>query len=420
MNRLTPECIRDKFHSVRGLSDRLITPLSAEDACVQSMPDASPAKWHLAHVTWFFETFVLESLEPNFQPFHPSYRKMFNSYYNAVGAQHPRPERGMLTRPTLPEVIEYRHNVDDRIQKIIDRANQNVLATIELGCHHEQQHQELLLMDIKHLLSLNPLYPPYLGCQTRIAQPAVERRWVACPGGLLTVGHDDTSFRFDNETPPHKVWIEPFSLDSRPISNGEYLDFVSDGGYQTPTMWLADGWATIQEKRWRSPLYWREIEGEWFEFTLGGLESLDLNAPVCHLSHYEADAFCNWAGARLPTEFEWETIATDEPVVGNFLGSGHLHPRRHGSANGRELLQIYGDVWEWTRSAYLPYRGFTAASGAIGEYNGKFMSNQVVLKGGSCTTPKGHVRATYRNFFYPHHRWQFSGIRLAREPSALT
>lgn len=416
MNSLTLERVRDEFVTVRGLSERLVVPLSAEDTCVQSMPDASPAKWHLAHVTWFFETFVLEALEPDFRPFHPPYRKMFNSYYNTIGAQHPRPERGMLTRPSLPDVIDYRRNVDERVQKVIGQADQSLLATIELGCHHEQQHQELLLMDIKHLLSLNPLYPAYLDRQAPVAEPTPERRWVTFPGGLLAMGHDTTSFHFDNETPSHKVWLEPFLLDSRPISNGEYLEFILDNGYQTSTLWLADGWTTVQEKRWCSPLYWRNIGGEWFEFTLAGLEPLDLNVPVCHLSHYEADAFASWAGGRLPTEFEWEAMASGEPVAGNFLEHGHLHPRRHDVANDKSLLQIYGDVWEWTRSAYAPYPGFTSPSGAIGEYNGKFMSNQLVLKGGSCTTPEGHVRATYRNFFYPHHRWQFSGIRLARDP----
>jgi ergothioneine biosynthesis protein EgtB len=413
---LNAENLRERFDAVRTVSERLIAPLSAEDACVQSMPDASPSKWHLAHVTWFFETFVLEPHETRFKPFHPAYRELFNSYYNSIGKQYPRPGRGMITRPTLSEIIDYRHAVDQRVRGIIDGADYSVLATIELGLHHEQQHQELLLMDIKHLLSMNPLFPAYRKCPKPDHRALATRHWVACEGGMVTIGHDDFAFRYDNETPPHKVWLEPFALASRPIVNGEYLEFMRDGGYETPTLWLADGWHTIKNEGWRSPWYWRERDGEWFEFTLGGLELLDLNAPVCHVSHYEADAFASWAGARLPSEFEWEAACAHTAVAGNFMDSNYLHPRQQDPPDDARLQQAYGDVWEWTRSAYTPYPGFTAPDGAIGEYNGKFMSNQMVLKGGCCATPKGHVRPSYRNFFYPHNRWQFAGIRLAQDP----
>ncbi len=412
---LTAEHVRDQFDAVRLLSEQLIEPLSAEDACVQSMPDASPAKWHLAHVTWFFETFVLESQEARFKPFNPAYRELFNSYYNSIGAQYPRPDRGMITRPALADVIDYRHDVDRRVRDLIDGADRDVLATIDLGLHHEQQHQELLLMDIKHLLSLNPLFPTYRDCPKPVHRALAPRQWTACDGGMVAIGHDDFSFRYDNETPRHKVWLEPFALASRPIANGEYLEFMRDGGYEIPTLWLADGWTAIHTEGWCAPWYWRKRDGVWFEFTLGGLEPLDLHAPVCHISHYEADAFANWAGARLPTEFEWEAACGTASIAGNFVDSGYLHPRPDDNAGDARLRQIYGDVWEWTRSAYTPYPGFTAPDGAIGEYNGKFMSNQIVLKGGSCATPSGHMRASYRNFFYPHQCWQFSGIRLARD-----
>ena len=415
VSRLTAERVRAQFDAVRQLSEQLIEPLSAEDTCVQSMPDASPAKWHLAHISWFFETFVLEPHEVRFKPFHPAYRELFNSYYNSIGEQYPRPDRGMITRPTCAEVIDYRHDIDSRVRNIIDRADDTLLATIELGLHHEQQHQELLLIDIKHLLSLNPLYPVYRDCPKTERQSPAARRWVPCEGGLTAIGHDDFSFRYDNETPRHKVWLEPFALDSRPITNGEYLEFMRDGAYDAPTLWLADGWTQIHKEGWRSPGYWQEHESDWFEFTLGGLESVDLSAPVCHVSHYEADAFARWAGARLPSEFEWEAASASVTIAGNFMDSGYLHPRQTGDSQDKSLHQIYGDVWEWTRSAYTPYPGFTPPEGAIGEYNGKFMSNQLVLKGGCCATPDGHVRTSYRNFFYPHTRWQFSGIRLARD-----
>ncbi|MCZ6895014.1 MAG: ergothioneine biosynthesis protein EgtB [Gammaproteobacteria bacterium] len=415
IGELTNARISERYAAVRTLTEILIEPLSAEDTCVQSMPDASPAKWHLAHVTWFFETFVLEPHETGFKPFHPAFRELFNSYYNSIGEQYPRMARGMITRPSLAEVIDYRHGVDERIGTAIETADRDLLGIIELGLHHEQQHQELLLMDIKHLLSLNPSYPSYRDCAQPEPRPLEPRQPVSFAGGLVEIGHDDFSFRYDNETPRHKVWLEPFALESRPITNGEYLEFVESGCYELASLWLADGWTKINDEGWRSPGYWRRRDDDWFEFTLGGLEPLDLNAPVCHVSHYEADAFARWAGARLPSEFEWEAAVADIKVEGNFMDSGFLHPRQGGDGSTKRLHQAFGDVWEWTRSAYTPYPGFTTEKGAIGEYNGKFMSNQTILKGGSCATPTGHSRASYRNFFYPHNRWQFSGIRLAHD-----
>ena len=401
-----------QFTATRVLSERLIMPLSAEDACVQSMPDASPAKWHLAHVTWFFETFVLEREWPGFEPFHTAFRELFNSYYNAVGRQYPRPGRGMLTRPALKTVLDYRRHVDTRIADIIADAGDDVLWTIELGVHHEQQHQELLLMDVKHLLSLNPLYPAYHESHKPRRLAPKPLQWNGHDGGLMMVGHMGDGFSFDNETPAHKVYLEPYQLASRSVTNGEFLAFIEDRGYRLPTLWLADGWSVINREGWLAPAYWIEREGAWMEFTLGGLEPVELEAPVCHISYYEADAYARWAGARLPSEFEWEAAAKDQQVRGNFLDSGRLHPCQVRSTG--DAQQLFGDVWEWTHSAYTQYPGFKPASGAVGEYNGKFMSNQMVLKGGGCVTPSGHVRATYRNFFYPHNRWQFAGLRLAR------
>lgn len=412
---LTPDGVLELFDGVRALSERLVEPLSEEDACVQSMPDASPAKWHLAHVTWFFETFVLERHEAAFRPYHPEFRYLFNSYYNGIGEQYPRPDRGLITRPGLGEVLDYRHSVDARMRALVAAAEPALLATIELGLHHEQQHQELLLMDVKHLLSRNPMFPPYRHCTAADETPARPLAWQDFEGGLVEIGHGPFAFRYDNETPRHKVWLEPYALASRPVTNGEYLEFIEDGAYATPTLWLADGWACVREHAWQAPAYWHREDDTWHEFTLGGLEPLDLAAPVCHVSHYEADAYAQWAGARLPSEFEWEAAAAPLPVTGNFMDTGCLHPRAAGAPAADPLEQVFGDVWEWTRSAYTPYPGFRAAEGAVGEYNGKFMSNQLVLKGGCCVTPPEHTRASYRNFFYPHQRWQFSGLRLARD-----
>lgn len=402
-----------RYRQIRNDSRRLIEPLSPEDACVQSMPDASPSKWHLAHVTWFFETFILESNMSGFQAYDEAYRVLFNSYYNGVGEQYPRPRRGMITRPGLAEVLQYRDAIDSKMESVIVGASPEVAGLIELGLHHEQQHQELLLMDIKHLLSHNPLYPAYCERVVETARRKSEHSWHQFSERLAEVGADGNQFHFDNEGPRHRTWLDAFELGSSLVTNGDYLEFINDAGYQSPLLWLADGWGAVNDNQWRAPLYWRKIEGQWFEFTLHGLEPLDLDQPVCHVSHFEADAFAQWAGARLPTEFEWEVAAQNETVQPSF----RFHPGANltGSPAQQGLNGLFGECWQWTRSAYLPYPGFSAAAGAVGEYNGKFMNSQMVLRGSACITPPNHARATYRNFFYPEQRWAFSGLRLARD-----
>jgi ergothioneine biosynthesis protein EgtB len=403
------------YGAVRSATEALGEPLSAEDAAAQSMEDASPAKWHLAHTTWFFETFVLEAL-PGHRAFDDSYRVLFNSYYNSVGEQHPRPRRGLLTRPSLADVRAYRTHVDERILRHLEAgASRQELAVIELGLHHEQQHQELLLTDLKHLFSCNPLRPAYAPSRRPDAGPAKVINWHAWDDGQRWIGHPAEGFAFDNEGPRHRVWLEAFELASRPVTNAEYLAFTEDGGYERPELWLADGWATVQREEWCAPLYWQEGEAAWDTFTLAGLEPLRPEDPVTHVSLYEADAYATWACARLPSEQEWECAAWNLPIEGNFVESGLLHPSPAPRTTDDHAAQLYGDVWEWTRSAYAPYPRYQPPDGAIGEYNGKFMSSQMVLRGGSCATPQSHMRASYRNFFYPHQRWQFSGIRLARD-----
>ncbi len=406
-----------RYEEIRSATERLCDPLGPEDAAAQSMPDASPAKWHLAHTTWFFETFVLERFLPDHAPFDPAYRYLFNSYYEAVGDRHPRPERGLLTRPTLDEVRTYRHAVDERVQKLLRRPpaerEEELAAIVELGLQHEQQHQELILTDVKHLFSRNPLHPVYAPPVTEGAHGAPALSWLDLPGGVRTIGSNGTGFAFDNETPRHRVFVDSFELCSRPVTNLEYLEFVADGGYSRADLWLSEGWDTVRREDWRAPLYWQGGGREWLHFTLGGLRPLDLETPVAHVSYFEADAFARWAGARLPTEAEWEVAAEGVPVDGNFVESGRLAPAAPSATDG-ELRQLYGDVWEWTSSAYAAYPGFRPAAGAVGEYNGKFMCNQYVLRGGSCASPRSHLRATYRNFFPASARWQFSGIRLAK------
>ena len=406
------------FRRVRSLTEALAEPLAPEDQVVQSMPDASPTKWHLAHVSWFFETFLLEPHSAGYQPLDSRYRYLFNSYYETVGPHQPRLERGLLTRPTVGETAAYRRHVDEAMARLIDTAASATWAAIEplveLGLQHEQQHQELLLTDIKHAFSCNPLLPAYAEERPRTAGSTASVTWFDYDGGVVEIGHDGAGFGFDNEGPRHETYLQPYRLASRLVANQEMLAFVDDGGYHTPAHWLSDGWATVQEAGWRHPIYWRERDGEWFEFTLTGLRPLDLNAPVCHASYFEADAFARWAGKRLPTEAEWETAASALPPDGNLLPSGRLHPAA-ADATTVAPAQMFGDVWEWTQSPYAAYPGFRPGAGAIGEYNGKFMCNQFVLRGGSCATPGGHVRATYRNFFYPESRWQFTGLRLAED-----
>lgn len=402
------------FRAVRSLTVALIEPLEAEDLLLQAVPETSPPKWHLAHTTWFFEKFVLGEALAGRAPFHPSYDFLFNSYYEAVGARHPRQARGLLSRPPIREVLQYRHATDDAMLELLERGDLErwpwLPERVRLGLEHEQQHQELLLMDLKRSFFANPLRPAYRDPLPGGGSAQRALSWRELGGGLIEVGHGGEGFAFDNESPRHKRWVDPFAIADRPVTAGEFLAFVEDGGYRTPGLWLSDGWDAVQSEGWAHPLYWERLDGGWAEFTLAGRVPLELDAPVCHVSHYEADAYARWAGARLPREEEWELAAQSEKITGNFLESGALHPR---PAAGQDT-QLFGDVWELTASAYLPYPGFRPAPGAVGEYNGKFMSNQIVLRGGSCLTPQGHVRATYRNFFYPHQRWCCQGFRLAR------
>ncbi|MEZ4230245.1 MAG: ergothioneine biosynthesis protein EgtB [Polyangiaceae bacterium] len=413
--------LTQRYQAVRHFTERLRVPLSPEDCVVQSMPDVSPTKWHLAHVTWFFETFVLKPRAAagfDYTVFDPSFEYLFNSYYNSVGAQYPRARRGLVTRPDLETVLAYRVHVDRAMERLLESGlSASEQSVLELGLHHEQQHQELLLMDIKHVLFQSPCCPAYSAdAAGKHAGPSSGNvppvEFLGFGGGLKALGHAGEGFHFDNEGPRHQVHLEDYRLASRLVTNGEYLEFVRDAGYSAPLLWLSDGWATVQREGWTAPLYWVERDGEFFEFTLRGLEPLDHSAPVCHVSYFEADAFASWARARLPNEAEWEVAAlTLDNPRGNFVESGALHPR---PAVDVGLGQMWGDVWEWTASAYAPYPGFEAAAGALGEYNGKFMVSQQVLRGGACVTSQSHFRPTYRNFFYPGQRWMFSGIRLAR------
>jgi ergothioneine biosynthesis protein EgtB len=406
-----------RYRTVRGVTMGLARPLSPEDCTVQSMPDASPVKWHLGHTTWFFETFVLAAHAPRYRSPDQAFRVLFNSYYNAIGEKHPRAERGMLSRPSLDEVVRYRRHVDEAMLEVLATPMSAELEElVELGLHHEQQHQELILTDAKHLLSRNPLAPAYQKRWPLAPVDAREPEWIAVQGGLVEIGHAGDGFAFDNEKPRHRVWLEPFEIASHPVTYGEYLRFVEDGGYRRPELWLSAGWDAVRAGNWEAPLYWRRQDNSWSTFTLHGDVPLDPNAPVCHLSLYEADAYARWAEARLPTEAEWELAVAGLPVEGNFLETGALHPLAlRESTPAGTLAQAFGDVWEWTRSDYGPYPGFRAAAGAVGEYNGKFMCNQYVLRGGSCATPATHIRPTYRNFFPADARWQFSGLRLARD-----
>ena len=407
--------LTDRIFAVRAQTLALAEPLGPEDCAVQSMPDASPVKWHLAHTTWFFETFVLKPHVPGYREFDPAFRVLFNSYYHGVGDQHPRVERGLVTRPTLATIRDYRAHVDAAMAGVSGRLDR-CAAPIELGLQHEQQHQELIITDVKHLLSRNPARPAYLPAWPLTQVGARATGWVPHPGGIVDIGHDGCGFAFDNEAPRHRVLLAPFELASHPVSHGEFADFIEDGGYRRPELWLSLGWDTVLARAWRAPLYWERRDGAWWTFTLRGMVPIDPHAPVTHISLFEADAYARWAGARLPTEFEWEALAVPQPITGNFVDSGALHPLAPREATpAHTLAQLWGDVWEWTQSSYAPYPGFKAAPGAIGEYNGKFMCNQYVLRGGSCATPRSHIRASYRNFFPAEARWQFSGVRLARD-----
>jgi len=406
-----------RYETVRQQTEALCEPLSIEDYVVQSMPEVSPTKWHLAHTSWFFETFLLKPYKKGYREFDPDFSYLFNSYYNTIGDRHCRQNRGLLSRPTVREICDYRRHVDEHMCNLAVSSNiahpEGIASLLEIGINHEQQHQELMLTDIKHVFWVNPLRPAYLERATPEKTEGTASEWITVIGGLREIGHDGVGFAFDNEGPLHKEYIAPFEIASRLVTNGEFKRFILAGGYQKPEYWLSLGWATVQSEQWRAPLYWLESHGEWHGHTLGGLRPILDNEPVCHISLFEADAFARWAGVRLPTESEWE-IASDlaDLAQGAFVESGTFHP---GIAEDRPgLQQMFGEVWQWTGSAYSPYPGYSPSKGALGEYNGKFMCNQYVLRGGSVATSRTHIRKTYRNFFPPGTRWQFSGIRLAR------
>lgn len=408
-----------RYRAVRAFSERLCETLCTEDYVVQSMPDASPVRWHLAHTTWFYETFILAH-SPDYQRFNDSFEYLFNSYYDSVGEQYPREKRGLLTRPTVEEIIHYRNSIDERMADTLRDVNEekiHLLDILELGLNHEQQHQELMQTDIKHLLAQNPLFPSLSPFKTGNHDCVAEKKWISFEGGIHHMGHRGDGFFFDNESPRHRVFLEPYALCDQLVTNGEFLEFVRDLGYQRSELWLSMGWNHINHHQWNSPLYWVYHKEEPCEFTLGGLQPLDLTAPVTHISYFEADAYARWAKARLPTEGEWEATADEYPVEGCFAEDHYdlnqaVHPF-HGHKNGL-FRGLFGDCWQWTSSSYAAYPGYHPADGALGEYNGKFMCNQYVLRGGSCATPRGHVRASYRNFFPADARWQFTGLRLAK------
>ncbi|MDA8043757.1 MAG: ergothioneine biosynthesis protein EgtB [Actinomycetota bacterium] len=404
----------ERYGDIRSLTERLAEPLSAEDQTVQSMPDVSPTKWHRAHTSWFFETFILRPFGAGYEEFHPDFAFLFNSYYEAAGPRYARSQRGCVSRPGCAEVREYRRHVDHHMEQVIsDGPDERVAPLVELGLNHEQQHQELLVMDIKHVLSMSPVDPVYRPSRSSrstpnpaAAVPAAD--WVEHDGGLVEVGHDGCGFAYDNEGPAHAVHLAPFALADRLVTCGDWMEFVDAGGYRRPQLWLSDGWAAVQTQGWEAPLYWSRVDGGWTVYTLGGRRLVDPDEPVCHVSYYEADAFAAWAGARLPTEFEWEAVAAGQPVSGQLSSLDGVHPRPQHQAS------FYGEAWAWTSSAYQPYPGFAPVAGAVGEYNGKFMVNQQVLRGGCCATPDGHIRPTYRNFFPASARWPFAGVRLAK------
>lgn len=404
--------LAEHYRGLRQASEALCAPLSAEDCALQSMPDASPAKWHLAHTSWFFEQFILRPHCPGYREFHPQFNYLFNSYYQGAGERHPRPRRGLLSRPSLDEVLAYRHHVDTALLEWLPAAHGTdgaIAALLLLGLNHEQQHQELLLMDIKHLLAQNPLAPAYAPPpQSADSTETAPLGWQRFEGGIQQFGADGSQFCYDNETPQHRALLEPFELATRLVSNGEWRDFIDDGGYQRPQLWLSDGWDWLQAEGVSAPLYWRADGDDWREFSLHGELSLAPARAVSHISYYEADAYARWAGARLPTEYEWELAARES-------SSDHRQQLEPACANGGGMAQLFGALWQWTRSPYQPYPGFQPLAGVVGEYNGKFMANQMVLRGSACITPAGHSRASYRNFFYPHMRWQYAGLRLARD-----
>lgn len=407
-----------RYKEVRSFTEELTEPLEIEDFVVQVMENASPAKWHLAHTTWFFETFVLEDYFENYQPVNSQYAYLFNSYYLQTGEPHCRDKRGNITRPTVKKVFKYRQDIDQKILDLLDNCSESELAqigpVIEIGINHEQQHQELMLTDLKYLFAQNPLYPVYIPNDDSIEELGKsELTWSTFDEGIQWIGHDGKGFSYDNEHPLHRRFLQNYQLANQLVTNREYMDFIEDGGYERHPLWLDEGWATVVEEGWNAPLYWKKKDGDWYHYTLGGFRKVDPDEPVVHVSYFEAEAYARWAGARLPTESEWENAARNLPIEGNFVENQNYHPKPD-SKVGDGLHQMYGDVWEWTQSSYAPYPGYKPLPGALGEYNGKFMCNQYVLRGGSCATSKTHIRPTYRNFFHAHERWQFMGIRLAK------
>ncbi len=421
------ESLADVFTALRQSSTDLCATLTPEDCNLQAMPETSPAKWHLAHTTWFFETFVLDEYSVGYLPVNPLYRVLFNSYYNGIGKQFPRAQRALLSRPTLAEVLDYRATVDTAVIELLNEANHPhhdlIQARVELGLHHEAQHQELLLTDVKYNLFQNPLFPAYRkhvqpgpeSLPANSTHAAAPLQLIDCPGGECETGYAGDGFCFDNELPRHIEYVAPFKLANRLVTNGEFLEFVAAGGYRNPEYWLADGWNELQQQNLQQPLYWGNVDGQWLEYTLFGLGSLNKTAPASHLSYFEAQAYATWAGKRLPTEAEWESVAQRQVVTGNLLDADRLQPQAAERSGAGAIQQLYGDCWEWTQSAYLPYPGYQPLPNAVGEYNGKFMSGQMVLRGGSCLSQAFHIRSSYRNFFYPRDRWQCSGIRLAAD-----
>ncbi len=417
--RSRAECLLAHFRQIRNFTTGLCANLEPEDCVVQSIPDVSPTKWHLAHTTWFFETFILKRFVPGYRAEIPQYAYLFNSYYNAAGDMQRRDLRGLISRPTVKEAQRYRSSIDSHIDNLLSHADEKLLDDIEpilvLGIHHEQQHQELLITDIKHVFAQNPLYPVFRESEIDVVQAKIApMHFLHFEETTVEIGHEGDGFSYDNEGPRHRTLVGAFSLASRPTTNGEYIEFIEAGGYARAEFWLSLGWMAVNEQHWQAPLYWEKRDGAWWQFTLSGFRPVDESEPVTHVSYFEADAFANWSGVRLPTEFEWERVALDCPIEGNFVENEEFHPRPS-TGQDRQLQQMFGDVWEWTRSAYSPYPGYRAAPGALGEYNGKFMCNQYVLRGGSCATSRTHIRKTYRNFFQPEKRWQFTGIRLARD-----
>jgi ergothioneine biosynthesis protein EgtB len=412
-----------RYRAVRGFTESLAEPLEKEDCVVQTVGNVSPTKWHLAHTSWFFETFILREHDPGYESIDEEYAYLFNSYYLQAGPRHCRDQRGYISRPTVAAVHDFRKHVDEHMQALLDRADdehiRKLAPLVEIGLYHEQQHQELLLTDIKHVFSVNPLRPAYRDDLTPHDTPHVpDLHWTRFEEGLYEIGYGGDGFHYDNEAPRHREYLYPFEMASRPVTNGEFMEFIEDGGYERSPLWLSEGWAAVQENDWSAPFYWERHDGQWYTYTLGGMREINPAEPVCHVSLFEADAYAKWAGARLPTEAEWEVAAaeTDTPVRGNFADDERFHPQpvRRNDPDG-PFTQLYGDVWEWTRSQYEPYPGFEPLEGGLGEYNGKFMCNQFVARGGSCATHSSHVRPTYRNFFEPEATWQFFGFRLARD-----